>query len=757
MMVESDAQQPALDGLAPPKRRKRAAVQRIAAVNNPIAQVVLDVQATHLGRSFDYLVQSRDDETAIPGVLVRVRFGGRLVNGVVWKRTAISETAASSLKFIERVLAPEVLVPQELRDDITDIAEAYGGTRANILRLAVPPRVARIDAEQRFGSCAGFGKTRYRLSQETLAWHEQESEHFSASYEAAQSLKQGIAGNAFAAFILDTLPGALRWASDAAWMMIEALTSGKSVVLVLPDTRSLAEMDIVLETIGMRRFAPGKVEHGGWTGDYVCLGSSMSPAERYRSYGALASGQLRCVIGTRAAMYAPVQGPALFAIVDDGVYQNADGHMPYANARGVQRLRAKNHHGVFAVISFARSVASQWECSVSRSDTSLVTGPSEALRGLPSVVKDSMPWIRWLNREELSRLADPTIGARVPHTAVTVLTKALQSGPVLLSVPYDGVRQVLSCAHCHRRAQCKRCTGPLEPKASGAPQCMWCGAIAVDWHCTYCSSERLQLVRVGAAGTAAELRQLFRHVPQVISTPHQPRGIVEEITNKPQIVIATPGAEPHVRSVVSVSSDGVPVCDAPVHSGYQAVAILDAWTGLYAPGVDARVDTLDTWMRIVSQCQPRSKAGQALLIGEADPICAQSLLTWNSTVLASRELQDRAETGMPPIYATACIWGGRDAVMHTLAQIGAIGGDFSTIGEGDSALPGFLGPVPIPQPRTISARQFEGSDDRVRVLVRVSPEQHDELALRLRTVVGRHVASRDRQELRFQIDPKNLL
>ena len=39
-----------------------------------------------------------------------------------------------------------------MRDDITRIADAYGGTRANILRLAVPPRVARIDGEQQLAA-----------------------------------------------------------------------------------------------------------------------------------------------------------------------------------------------------------------------------------------------------------------------------------------------------------------------------------------------------------------------------------------------------------------------------------------------------------------------------------------------------------------------------------------------------------------------------------------------------------------------------
>ena len=70
---------------------------------------------------------------------------------------------------------------------------------------------------------------------------------------------------------------------------------------------------------------------------------------------------MRCVIGTRAAMYAPVDGNALFLILDDVCYQDADGMMPYANARGVLRLRAKAHNGVFVAMANARSVQSQWE------------------------------------------------------------------------------------------------------------------------------------------------------------------------------------------------------------------------------------------------------------------------------------------------------------------------------------------------------------------------------------------------------------
>jgi len=86
--------------------------------------------------------------------------------------------------------------------------------------------------------------------------------------------------------------------------------------------------------------------------------------------------------------------------------------------------------------------------------------------------------------------------------------------------------------------------------------------------------------------------------------------------------------------------------ESPAQCEYRAVAILDAWTSLYASGIDADVDTLTGWMRAVSLCAPRTRGGQALLIGETDPVLARSLMLWNSPMLAQVEVEDRAQTAL---------------------------------------------------------------------------------------------------------------
>lgn len=69
-----------------------------------------------------------------------------------------------------------------------------------------------------------------------------------------------------------------------------------------------------------------------------------------------------------------------------------------------------------------------------------------------------------------------------------------------------------------------------------------------------------------------------------------------------------------------------------------------------------------------------------------------------------------------------------------------------------------LGPVPIAQPDTVDARELEATGRPGEGSNPVWPQsRRAELAARLHRETARHVASREPGELRFRVDPKDLI
>nr|WP_239100985.1 primosomal protein N' [Microbispora amethystogenes] len=110
--------------------------------------MVVDTPLPHLDRPFDYLVPAAMDAEAVPGCRVRVRFAGQLADGYLLERLAESEHEGR-LSFLERVISPEPVLTPEIARLARAVADRYAGTLPDVLRLAIPPRHARVEAEAR--------------------------------------------------------------------------------------------------------------------------------------------------------------------------------------------------------------------------------------------------------------------------------------------------------------------------------------------------------------------------------------------------------------------------------------------------------------------------------------------------------------------------------------------------------------------------------------------------------------------------------
>ena len=110
-----------------------------------IARVALDVPLAHLDRFFDYRVAEADADRVRAGVRVQARFAGRRASGYVVEVADHSEVAGE-LQPLERVVSDEVVLTDDQVRLLRAVADHWGGTFADVVRRAVPPRHAATEA-----------------------------------------------------------------------------------------------------------------------------------------------------------------------------------------------------------------------------------------------------------------------------------------------------------------------------------------------------------------------------------------------------------------------------------------------------------------------------------------------------------------------------------------------------------------------------------------------------------------------------------
>jgi primosomal protein N' (replication factor Y) (superfamily II helicase) len=679
----------------------------------PVARVAVDISLAHLDRPFDYLVPASMDETAVPGCRLRVRFAGQLVDGYLLDRTQASEHQGR-LSRLERVISPEPVLTPEIFALARSVADRYAGTLADVLRLAIPPRHAAAEREAPAQPSATAAPSRPAPG----SW---------TRYPAGETFLAALAEGRPVRAAWSALPGP-GWPAEIAIAAATTAAAGRGVVIVVPDARDLARVDAALIAVnqavnqaanqagnqaGNQAPSPGAPGH-------VCLTADLGPAERYRRWLAVLRGAVRIVAGTRAAMFAPVGQLGLVVLWDDGDDLHAEPRAPYPNAREVLALRAHQSGAAALIGGFARTAEL----------TQLVAaGWAKPLVGRPDVLRQVAPRVRAAPDEaELARDA-AAMTARLPslalRTARTALagdprgSTALAVGPVLVQVPRRGYLAAIACARCRAQARCAVCGGPLRVGGSNeVPGCRWCGALAADWACARCGSDRLRALVTGAARTAEELGRAFPDVPVRTSGGQH---VLAEVPAEPALVIATPGAEP-------VAAEG-----------YAAALLLDGWALLGRPSLRAAEETLRRWLNAAALVRP---AGAVVVLAEASLPAVQALVRWDPVGFAERELAERAELGFPPAVRMAAVTGPSTAVAEFV---------------GSAALPDraeILGPIPAeiggPAGPNGTGPDAEPAE---RALIRIPRTDGLALARALHAAQAARSARKDGAPVRVQLDP----
>ncbi|MEV5629819.1 primosomal protein N' [Micromonospora tulbaghiae] len=664
----------------------------------------MDVPLPHLDRPFDYLVPEALDADARPGVRVKVRFAGQLVDGWLLERAESSEHP--KLAYLEKVVSPVPVLSPEVARLARAVADRYAGSLADVLRLAVPPRHARAekavtaadapppenadasadadaDADASASADADVdadGRSGGRAEVDPRGWRD---------YPAGPALLRALTDGKPARAVWSALPGE-DWADRYADAVAATVAGGRGAVVVVADARDLDRLDAALTAVL-------------GAGRHVRLTAADGPARRYRAFLTARTGEADVVIGTRAAMFAPVRRLGLVAIWDDGDDLHAEPRAPYPHARDVLLTRAQLGDVAALVGGYARTAEAQ---------LLVETGWAREVVADRAVVRSRTPAMAPTGDDpQLAR--DPgAASARLPSLAWTTARDALRADlPVLVQVPRRGYVPSVACADCRAPARCPHCAGPLAlPSAQGTPACRWCGRVAAAYACPECGGRRLRASVTGARRTAEELGRAFPGVPVRTSGREE---VLAGVPGGAGLVIATPGAEPVAEG------------------GYGAVLLLDSWALLTRADLRAGEEALRRWMAAAALARPGTAGGRVVVVADGALAPVQALLRWDSAWFAARELAERRELGFPPAVRMASVTGVAEAVADLLAG---------------ARLPGdaeVLGPVPA-------------EEGRERMLVRVPRSRAAAMAEALHAAAGQRSARKAADPVRLQVDPLTL-
>ena len=527
------------------------------------AKVAIESPLPQLDRLFDYEVPDMLAAELLVGQRVSVPFGksAKFIDGFVVEITDSIEFQGKVSR-IQSIVSKNVVLPSNAYRTIRAVADRQAVSFGDVAKAAIPARAVRVDKS--------WSPTRHPVAPEP-----------SEPRLSALLCEPRIVSKDYGSATVESLA----WVHDAFDLSLEAIANGGSAIICVPDFR---DIDLVLaagDELGLSHLLNR-------------FGSDRSKTERYESYLNATQSLPQIVVGSRAALFAPLPNLMQIIIWDDEDPSHYDQSSPYVSSREVALIRQTIDNCSLSFLSHSRSVAIQ------------------RLVSIGYLTENTENWTK-------PAVAFSDKDVRVDSLAFSTLRSGLSHGPVLVQVSNLGTAKSAYCRTCSSRALCRFCSGPLWIDDRNVARCRWCNAFNTSYECQQCHGKTLRMGRAGSTRTAAELGKAFPGFKVLEATGE---SVVTSISSEPQIVISTPGAEPLANG------------------GYHAVVILDCDVALGRDTLHAREDAFRHWANAIALGALGSKTA---LIGLGSEL-GTSLATWSLIDFAESELAERSKLGFPP-------------------------------------------------------------------------------------------------------------
>lgn len=265
-----------------------------------------------------------------------------------------------------------------------------------------------------------------------------------------------------------------------------AIEKGGSAIVLVP------EIALTPQTIARFRSRFEKV---------AVLHSGLTDSERMREWWKARRNGVRVVIGTRSAVFAPLDRPSLIIVDEEQETSFKQENVPRYNARDVAIVRAKNSNGVVVLGSATPSLESFLNARFGKYDLVRLTRRIDQIPMPPVQVVD-------LAAEFRHELGVPIVSEQLRSQIEQTLVRGEQ---VMLFLNRRGFATLILCPRCRNVLKCRRCDVTLTyHKKRNRATCYYCSEELFKLSpCSVCGNEKMRFVGVGTEKIEEHIAQIF--------------------------------------------------------------------------------------------------------------------------------------------------------------------------------------------------------------------------------------------------------
>ena len=546
---------------AQPLRLKREIYRAERKADSPnVAHVWVDSGLSHLDGLYSYRIPNDLLNQVRIGSRLKVPFNSRSCEAIVVEINSTTENLGN-LKVIESLLGDLPMATSKVLTFYSEMAKYWASDPYSLIKSGIPPRVASVEKV------------------------------FSAKKEDSEIYKERKSKGLQSSYLMHS-PHVSPYVELANLALAESKNG--SVLLLLPDTKDVSRVQTLL--LMKKTSLP-----------IIRLDSSLSRGERYSNYLNTSVSNHAIVVGTRSALFAPIQNLGSIIVAFEKSEQFYEQKHPYWNVRDSVHLRT--------------SIES---CNV------FYTGYVPSAEMAYRIENREVKFIG--QKQNIKTLAfSQEKGELLPGRIISEVRRALNLGTVLFLVPRKGYANALLCAKCKNLSLCECGARLFLKNQSTDPICSVCAKEVKDWKCKWCLGTTKYAAARGIDRFSEEIGRAFPNSAiQISSAPN----ILEEVSVKTKIVIATAGSIPG-------SMDG-----------YSSVVILEGQRFLSSASSTYEEMVYEAFFEASSRV---IKNGCVLLVLDSFHPVVSAISKWNPGLLIKKILRESFEADLPPFTTTAVV------------------------------------------------------------------------------------------------------